>query len=248
MKGKVALVTGGTSGIGRTTAVALARAGANVVVTGRREAEGQETVRHIGSTGGGKGSYFRADVSRETDIRAMVDHTVKTFGRLDIAVNNAGVELFQPLVEASAEDFRRIYDVNVLGVLLSMKHEVPAMLKTGGGSIVNIASVAGSIGFAGISIYGGTKGPYMRMGGVAPTGLPSKTFRLKPVSPAVIQTDMFERFAGNEENKAAMAAMHPIGRIGQPEEIAAAVLFLCSDGASFITGQELKVDGGLTVP
>src|SRR2546423_11382163 len=124
MKGKVALVTGGTSGIGRATAVALGRAGASVVVAGRREAEGRETVGLI-KKAGGQASVFRADVSREADLRALVEHAVKTFGRLDIAVNNAGVELVQPVVEASPDDCRRIFDVNVVGVLLSMKHEIP---------------------------------------------------------------------------------------------------------------------------
>jgi len=247
MQGRVALVTGGTSGIGRFTAVALARAGADVVVAGRREPEGRDTVRQI-EDAGGRGSFVRTDVAREPDVRAMIDHTVRTFGRLDYAVNNAGVELFQPLVEANPEDFRRIYDVNVLGVLLSMKHEVPAMLKTGGGSIVNISSVAATIGYPTFSIYGGSKAAVVQMTRVAAIELAKQSIRVNTVSPAVIQTDMYERFAGDEQSRAAVAAMHPIGRIGQPDEIAAAVLFLCSDGASFITGHELRVDGGLTVP
>lgn len=247
MKGKVALVTGGTSGIGRATAVAFGRAGASVVVAGRREAEGNETVRLI-KAAGAQASFVRADVSREPDIRAMVDHTVKTFGRLDFAVNNAGVEHAQPIVEASADDFRRVYDVNVLGVLLSMKHEIPAMLKAGGGAVVNIASVAGSVGFPGIAIYGGTKAAVIQMTRIAAIEVAKQNIRVNSVSPAVIDTDMFQRFAGTDDNRAAMTALHPIGRIGRVEEVAAAVVYLCSDGASFITGQDLKVDGGLTVP
>ena len=247
MKGKVALVTGGTSGIGRAVAIALARSGAAVILTGRREAEGQETVRQI-KAAGGQGSFFRADVSREADIRAMVDYTVKAHGRLDIAVNNAGIELTQPMVEATPEDFHRVYDINVLGVLLSMKHEVPAMLKSGGGSIINISSVAGSVGFPGIAIYGGSKHAVIGMTRAAAVELAKTNIRVNSVSPAAIATDMFDRFAGTDENKAAMAAMHPVGRVGKSEEVAAAVLFLSSDGASFITGHDLKVDGGLTVP
>jgi NAD(P)-dependent dehydrogenase (short-subunit alcohol dehydrogenase family) len=247
MKGKIALVTGGTSGIGRAIAIALARAGAAVVITGRREAEGQETVRLI-KEAGGRGSFFRADVSREADIRASVDHAVKAHGRLDIAVNNAGVELVQPLVEATPEDFRRVFDVNVLGVLLSMKHEVPAMLRSGGGCIVNISSVAGSLGFPGIAIYGSSKAAILSLTRVAAIEFAKQNIRVNSVSPAAIATDMFDRFAGSKENQAAFAAQHPVGRVGQPDEVAAAVVFLASDTASFITGHDLKVDGGLTVP
>jgi len=247
MKGKIALVTGGTSGIGRAIALALARAGAAVVVTGRREAEGQETVRLV-KQAGGQASFYRADVSREADIRASVDHTVKTHGRLDIAINNAGVELVQPLVEATPEDFRRIYDVNVLGVLLSMKHEVPAMLRSGGGSIVNLSSVAGHIGFPGIAIYGSSKAAVLSLTRVAAIEFAKQNIRVNSVSPAAIATDMFDRFAGSKENQAAFAAQHPVGRVGQPEEVAAAVLFLASDAAPFVTGHDLKVDGGFTVP
>jgi NAD(P)-dependent dehydrogenase (short-subunit alcohol dehydrogenase family) len=247
MKGKVALVTGGTSGIGRATAVALAKAGASVVVAGRREAEGQETVRLV-QKAGGKGGFFRADVSKEGDIRALIDHTVKAFGRLDIAVNNAGIEHTQPVVEATPEDYRRIFDVNVLGTLLSMKHEIPAMLKGGGGSIVNTSSIAGTVGFPGIAIYGGTKAAINQMTRVAAMEVAKQGVRINAVSPAAIETEMFDRFAGSEEQKKALRAMHPVGRAGRAEEVAAAIVFLCSDEASFITGQDLKVDGGFTVP
>lgn len=247
MKGRVALVTGGTSGIGRATAVAFARAGANVVVAGRRESEGHETVR-LAREAGAEASFFRADVSREADVRALVDHTVQRFGRLDIAFNNAGVELVQPVVESTPEEFRRVLDTNVLGVLLSMKHQIPAMLRAGGGSIVNTSSVAGSVGLPGTAVYGASKAAVNQLTRVAALELARQNIRVNSVSPAAIDTDMFDRFSGSPQNREAIGQMHPVGRIGRAQEVADTVVFLCSDSASFITGQDVKIDGGLTVP
>ena len=247
MKGKVALVTGGTSGIGRATAVAFAKRGARVVVAGRREQEGQETVRLIRAAGA-EGTFVRADVSREPDVRAMVDYAVRMYGRLDLAANNAGAEFTQPVVEASPEDFRRIFEVNVLGVLLCLKHEIPAMLRAGGGAIVNVSSIAGVIGVPGIAIYGGSKAAVNQITRVAAMEVARQKIRINSVSPAAIETQMFDRFAGSEENKRGFIEAHPVGRIGKPEEVAETIVFLCSDAAGFITGQDLKIDGGFTVP
>lgn len=250
MKGKVALVTGGTSGIGRVTAEMFAVRGAKVVLTGRRDTEGQDVVKSIRGRGG-EAHFVKGDISIEADVKRMVSETVSKFGRLDYAFNNAGIEgdIGVPIVESSEANYRRVFDINVLGVLLSMKHEVPAMLAGGGGAIVNCASVAGRSGFPGVSVYCASKHAVLGLTKVAAMEYSAKGVRVNAVSPAVIETDMADRFMdamGGSEAKKQMTAMHPIGRTGRSEEVAGAVLFLCSDDASFITGHDLLVDGGFT--
>ncbi len=246
-KEKVALVTGGTSGIGRASAVAFAREGAKIVVTGRREREGQETVDLI-TKAGGKAIFIKTDVAKERDVKAMVEETVKTYGRLDYAFNNAGIEgNIAPLVEQSIDNYEAVLGINVKGVFLSMKYEIPEMLKTGGGAIVNMSSVGGLIGFPGISLYIASKHAVLGLTKSAALEHAKSGIRINAVCPAAIETDMVDRFVGKEgEHRQQLAGMHPIGRMGKPEEIASAVLYLCSDGASFITGQSLTVDGGFT--
>lgn len=244
---KVVLVTGGTSGIGRETALAFAREGARVVVSGRREKEGTETVELI-RKGGGKALFVRADVTKEDDTVRLIKQAVEAFGRLDVAFNNAGTEgEVGPLTEATADNYQKIFDANVKGVFLSMKHEIAQMLKQGGGSIVNNASIAGLIGFPGAALYAASKHAVLGLTKSAALELAKQGIRVNAVSPAAIQTDMFERFTGHQdEAKAGLASLHPLGRVGRPEEIAEATLFLSSDAASFITGQSLNVDGGFT--
>jgi NAD(P)-dependent dehydrogenase (short-subunit alcohol dehydrogenase family) len=246
-KNKVVLVTGGTSGIGKSAALAYARAGASVVLAGRRIEEGQAVAKEI-TTAGGRATFVRTDVTREADVRALVDKTVQTYGRLDVAFNNAGLEHVGPITESTEEQFRRVFDVNVLGVMFSLKHEVPAMLKTGGGSIVNTGSVASLIGMAGVAIYVASKHAVVGLTKVAALEFAKQNVRVNCIAPAAIETEMFDRFAGGIESDMAkqMAAMHPVGRIGQPDEVARAVLYLTSDDASFITGQTLAIDGGFT--
>lgn len=245
--GKVALITGGTSGIGRATAMAFARAGAKVVVTGRREQEGVRTV-DLARQAGGDAAYFKGDVSKESDAKNAVDFAVSKFGRLDWAFNNAGVESMGPIAEATESEYRRVMDINVLGVLLSMKHQAPAMLKGGAGAIVNTSSVAGRIGMPGMGVYVATKHAVVGLTKVAAMEWAKSGIRVNSVAPAAIETEMYDRFADNADKRSYMASMHPIGRVGKPEEVAEAVLFLCSDAASFITGTDLLVDGGFTVP
>ncbi len=241
----VALITGGTSGIGAAAAKHFAAAGYRVAIAGRRQAEGDAVVAAI-TKAGGTARFFRTDVTDEAQVKALVDGTVAAFGRIDAAFNNAGVELFQPLTEATVEGYRKVFDANVLGVLLSLKHEVATMLKTGGGAIVNTSSVAGQIGFATAAIYVASKHAVNGLTRTAALEFAKQGIRVNSISPGAIQTEMVDRAfgAGETDGKKFMATLHPIGRIGTADEVAAAVVFLCSKQASFITGQDLAVDGG----
>jgi NAD(P)-dependent dehydrogenase (short-subunit alcohol dehydrogenase family) len=243
---KVALVTGGTSGIGQATALAFARAGAKVVVSGRREKEGQAVVASIKNTGG-EALFVQADVSRESDVIALVDRTVSTYGRLDLAFNNAGIEWMGPLEQATEAEYRRVFDINVWGVLNSLRHEIPAMLKTGGGAIVNTSSIAGHIGMGQVSIYIASKHAVEGLTKSIALEFAKQNIRVNAVAPAAIETAMVDRFAGPDgEMREYFKSLHPVGRMGKAEEVADAVLFLCSPQSGFITGESLKVDGGFT--
>src|ERR1700693_2170343 len=246
-QGKVAIVTGATSGIGRAAAVAYAREGARVVVAGRRAAEGEETVRLVQAQGG-EGIFVATDVSKAAQVKELVERTMQKFGRLDFAFNNAGIEQEPtPFLEQKVETYDRVMAINVKGVWLSMRHEIPAMLKSGGGAIVNTSSVAGVTAFPGIEVYAASKHAVIGLTKSAAVEFGKQGIRINAVLPAAIETDMYRRFVGkNAENKAALTAMHPIGRIGTPEEIADAVIGLSSSKSSFVTGHSLLVDGGFT--
>ena len=245
LRGKVAIVTGGTSGIGRDTAVLFAKAGAKVVVAGRREAEGKETIDLIRAAGG-DGLFVKTDVSRAADVRALVEKTVEKFGRLDVAFNNAGIEgTWSPIAEQSEEHWDSTIDINLKGVWLCLKYEIQQMLKQGGGgAIVNMASVAGFIGSAGAAAYCASKHGVMALTKCAALETARNGIRVNVVCPAVIETPMGERLWGAPEAKKFALGLHPIGRFGRPEEIAEAVVWMCSDRASFMTGQSLVLDGG----
>jgi NAD(P)-dependent dehydrogenase (short-subunit alcohol dehydrogenase family) len=246
---KVVLITGGTSGIGRATAVAFAEQGANVVIAGRREAEGAESVRLVEKTGS-NGLFVRTDVAIEKQVEAMVARAVEYFGRLDFAFNNAGVtggELDSGNGIANTNEvFNHVMDTNVRGVFFSLKHEIPAILKSGGGAIVNNASVAGlSAIIAGQPIYAASKFAVVGLTRSVALEFAGKGIRVNAVCPAIIETEMTEKFRLNNEVSARFMARHPIARFGHSEEVAAAVLYLCSQGAAFITGVSLPVDGGV---
>jgi NAD(P)-dependent dehydrogenase (short-subunit alcohol dehydrogenase family) len=245
LRGKVAIVTGGTSGIGRDTAVLFAKSGAKVVVAGRREAEGKETIALIHSAGG-DGFFLKTDVSQAAEVSRLVQKTVEKFGRLDIAFNNAGIEgALTPIAEQAEEDWDRTIDINLKGVWLCLKYEIQQMLKQGGGgAIVNMASVAGLIGSSGFATYCASKHGVVGLTKSAALETARNGIRINVVCPAVIETPMGERIFGGPEIRPYAVSLHPIGRFGKPMEIAEAVLWMCSDRASFMTGQSLVLDGG----
>ncbi len=246
-QGKVALVTGGTSGIGRAAAIAYAREGAKVVVAGRRAAEGEETVQLVRAQGG-QALFVPTDVAQEAQVKNLIGRTLEQFGRLDFAFNNAGIDQQpMPLLEQTEETYDQVMDINVKGVWLSMRHEIPAMLKSGGGAIVNTSSALGLIAFPGVEVYVASKHAVIGLTKSAAVEFGKQGIRINAVLPAAIETDMYRRFVGEKaEAIAAMAAMHPIGRIGTPEEIADAVIWLSSSKSSFVIGHSLLVDGGFT--
>jgi NAD(P)-dependent dehydrogenase (short-subunit alcohol dehydrogenase family) len=245
--GKVALITGGNAGIGRATAIAFATQGASVVVSARREQEGRDVIAEIHALGG-KAIFVKTDVSQEHEVKAMVEQTLATFGRLDYAFNNAGIEQAPtPLPDQTEATYDRIMDINVKGVWLSLKHEIPAMLKAGGGAIVNSASIAGLIGAATVPVYVASKHAVIGLTKAVALEYATQHIRVNAVAPGSIDTRMFRDFAAAApEVRQMLISAHPIGRIGQPEEIASAVVWLCSDGASFVTGQTVPIDGGYT--
>ena len=245
--GKVALVTGGGVGIGRATAIAFARAGAKVVIGNRNAERGEQVVDEIRSAGG-EASFLTTDVSVEDDVKALVDHAVSAYGGLHAAFNNAGIEGdMAPLADCTNENFDAIMNINVKGLWWSMKYELKQMLASGGGAIVNNSSVGGVIGLATAGVYVASKHAVMGLTRNAALEYSAHGVRVNAVNPAVIRTSMADRLSDSMGAEIdALAGMHPIGRIGEPHEVAELVLWLCSDKSSFVTGAAHFVDGGYT--
>jgi len=244
MTSPVVLITGALTGIGRATALAFAREGAHLVVSGRREEEGEKLVAELRKLGA-EAEFVRSDVRHEAEIRSLVDKTVARFGRLDVAVNNAGTEGTPgPVTEQTAETYAATFDTNVLGTLLSMKHELRVMLAQGHGSIVNVSSTAGRAGVAGASVYVASKHAVEGLTKAAALEVAEFGIRVNAVAPGSIETGMLNRFTGTAEKKAALVAGVPLKRVGTPEEIAQTILFVASHKASFISGASIAVDGG----
>jgi NAD(P)-dependent dehydrogenase (short-subunit alcohol dehydrogenase family) len=240
----VVLITGALTGIGRASAMAFAREGAKIVVSGRHNEAGRALVIELRAHSV-QAEFIRADVREDDDVRYLVDGTIERFGRLDAAVNNAGTEGQLGLVtEQTAASYAATFDTNVLGVLLSMKHELRVMLAQGGGSIVNVSSALGKVGAAGASIYVASKHAVEGLTKAAAIEVAARGVRVNAVAPGPIDTGMLDRFAGGNEGKANVAVQLPIKRLGMPEEVAAAIVFVALGKASFMTGQSLSVDGG----
>ena len=246
LQGKVALVTGGTTGIGRDTAVLFAKAGAKVVISGRREVEGNETIALIRAAGG-EGLFVKGDVAKAADVEALVQKTVEKFGRLDVAFNNAGIEgLWVPIVDQQEEDWDRVIDINLKGTWRCLKYEIRQMLKQGGGgTIVNMSSVAGLMGSGGAAIYCASKHGVLGLTRTAALEYASNGIRVNAVCPAVIETAMAERAFSDPQVNKFVLGLHSLGRFGKPGEVSEAVLWMCSDLSSFMTGQYIVVDGGM---
>src|SRR6267154_1496751 len=244
MNKPVVLVTGGLTGIGRAAALAFAGKGAKVVVAGRRDEAGKALVQELRSFGS-EAEFIKADVRQEDDVRALVDKTVARFGRLDVAVNNAGTEgQVGPITDQTAESYAATFDTNVLGVILSMKHEVRVMQRQGSGSIVNISSTYGHEGAAGASVYVGSKHAVEGITKSVALEIAKSGIRVNGVPPGPTDTGMLTRFTHTPENKAALVTQVPMARLGLSEELANAIVFIASNEASFITGHILNVDGG----
>ena len=246
MMAPVVLITGALTGIGRATAIAFAKEGARLVIAGRRDDAGKALVTELRELGA-EAEFVRADVRHEDDVRILVDRAVDRFGRLDVAVNNAGTEGTPgPILEQSAETYAATFDTNVLGTLLSMKHELRVMQPQGSGVIVNISSTMGSKAAPNASLYTGSKHAVEGMTKSAALEAAAYGVRVNAVAPGPVETGMLNRFAGTAERKAGMLSNLPLKRAGTPEEIAQAIVFVASDKASFITGQIIGVDGGRT--
>src|SRR5437667_1767668 len=238
----VVLITGALTGIGRSTALAFAQEGARIVVSGRRDQEGHALTQELRASGA-EAEFVRADVRHQDDVRNLVDETVARFGRLDVAVNNAGTEGKPgPVTEQTAETYAATFDTNVLGVILSMKHEVRVMLGQGSGSIINISSTYGHEGAAGASVYAGSKHAVEGITRSVALEVANSGIRVNAVAPGPTDTGMLTRFTGTPETKAAMVPEVPMGRLGVSEELANAIVFIASDGASVITAHSLNVD------
>ncbi len=246
MSNPVVLITGALTGIGRATALAFANEGARVVVSGRRDDAGHALVSELRAAGA-EAEFIRADVRRENDVQNLVDKTVARFGRLDVAVNNAGTEGTPgPVTEQTAESYAATFDTNVLGVLLSLKHELRVMQAQGAGSIVNLSSTMGHRGARGASLYTASKHAVEGLTRSAALEAASFGVRVNAVAPGPIDTAMLDRFTGSADRKAGLVAGVPLKRTGRPEEIADAILFLASGRASFVTGQIIDANGGKT--
>jgi NAD(P)-dependent dehydrogenase (short-subunit alcohol dehydrogenase family) len=246
LSGKTALITGALAGIGRATALAFAHEGSRVVVSGRRDDAGQALVAELRALGA-EAEFIRADVRHEDDVRDLVDKTVARFGRLDVAVNNAGTEgRGGPLTDQSAESYAATFDTNVLGTILSLKHEMRVMLAQGFGSIVNLSSTMGSRGLAGASMYVASKHAVEGLTKSAALEGAAAGVRVNAVAPGPVETEMLTRFTGSPDRKAGLIAGVPAKRAGRPEEIAQTIVFLASDKVNYLTGQIIRVNGGKT--
>ena len=246
MDAPVVLITGALTGIGRATALAFAQEGARIVVSGRRDEVGQVLVKELHALGVAA-EFVNADVRKEEDVRSLIDRTIKRFGRLDVAVNNAGTEGQPgPVTEQTPESYAATFDTNVLGTLLSMKHELRVMQPQGSGSIVNLSSTFGIRGAPGASLYAASKHAVEGLTKSAALESAAAGVRVNAIAPGPIETGMLDRFTGSAERKAAFAAGVPVKRLGRPEEIADAIVYLGSDKASYLTGQVIGVNGGKT--
>lgn len=245
---RVVFITGGNAGIGLATAVAFAKRGVDVAIMGRRDEANHEAKSRIDAEGA-RCITFAGDVRNEGDIASAIDATVGAFGRLDYAFNNAGVEQVPtPLPDQTDEDYRRIIDVNVGGVWCCLKHEVPAMLESGGGAIVNTSSVAGRIGMGQVPLYVAAKHAVLGLTKAVALEYATQNVRINAICPGAVKTDLYDRFTGEDpEMEKAIEGMHPMGRSGAPEEVASAVVWLCEE-ATWTTGQAITMDGGFTVP